>query len=161
MPVPRSNLLPASFRGVPFGILSDQFETGRRTARHEFPGRDKPYIEDLGRRARTFAIEAFVVGDDYIQRRDSLLSALEEKGPGKLIHPYYGEMMVQIESVSVQHSATEGGMATFSIQCSEPGDIVFSISAKSQQAAVAVASAAVSAAAGSAYAAAVAAHDHR
>ena len=37
---------------------------------HEFPQRDVPYAEDLGRKNRELKISALVVGDDVFQRRD-------------------------------------------------------------------------------------------
>lgn len=127
---PPIKLQPASFRGASFGVTSDSLDTGRRTVKHEFPGREKPYVEDLGRKTRSFSIEGFVVGKDYADRRNELLSALEQSGTGVLIHPYYGEMTVQVDNVSVSHSAQDGGMAIFSITFTEPGDVAFSFAYK-------------------------------
>ncbi|MNN99925.1 hypothetical protein D3C81_2196910 [compost metagenome] len=42
----------ASFRGVPFLVDTDSVPVGRRTQLHEFPQRDQPFVEDLGRRTR-------------------------------------------------------------------------------------------------------------
>ena len=42
----------ASFRGVPFAVYGGDARFGRRLALHEYPGRDKPYIEDMGRSTR-------------------------------------------------------------------------------------------------------------
>ena len=160
MPVPASNLLPASFRGVPFGVTSDGLDTGRRTAKHEFPGRDKPYVEDLGRRTRSFSIEGFVVGADYANRRNELLAALEKPGVGVLVHPYYGEMSVQVDSVKVSHSALDGGMAVFSISFIDPGDVAFSFTTKNAVSEVGAAADNVLAAAGEAYKAVFATDPH-
>lgn len=44
----KNKLRPASFRGASFGVESHQTEQGRRTQVHEYPGRDDPYVEDLG-----------------------------------------------------------------------------------------------------------------
>ena len=58
---------PAS-RGVGFQV--DETEApiaGRRVAVHEYPGRDEPFVEDLGGAGggtnQRGAVEAFVVGD--------------------------------------------------------------------------------------------------
>ncbi len=162
MQVPRTDLRPASFRGVPFGVTSDSLDTGRRTVKHEFPGREKPYVEDLGRKTRGFSIEAFVVGADYADRRNELLTALEEPGSGTLIHPYYGELTVQVEEVSVKHSALDGGMAIFSITFVEPGSATFAFSARNTAANVETAADGVLSAAGAAYQGVYATipHDH-
>ena len=62
----RDRLLPASFRGARFFVATDTRQGGRRLAVHEYPLRDIPYAEDLGRKARTYAIEAVLVGPNTI-----------------------------------------------------------------------------------------------
>lgn len=110
------NLIGASFRGAPFFVFSDSLTTGRRTVTHEFPFRDDPDIEDLGRRARTFPIVGYVLGDDYLAKRNALTSALEEFGPGELIHPQYAATLRAIpDTVEARHSRDEGGISRFSI----------------------------------------------
>lgn len=59
------NLRPASWRGVPFQVDSTDMGAGRRTQLHEYPQRDKPWVEDLGRAAREVAFDGFVTGADY------------------------------------------------------------------------------------------------
>lgn len=113
-------LIGASFRGVPFFVQESDRGGGRRVVTHKFPLRDDPYIEDLGRDARTFRLEGYVVGDDYLTQRDALLSALEdEEGPGELVHPYHGVRRAICSSVSVRETRDEGGQAVFSIQFDE------------------------------------------
>lgn len=113
-------LIGASFRGAPFFVDVAERGGGRRTVVHEFPLRDDPFVEDLGRRARTFRVDGYVVGDDYLAQRDALLAALEdEAGAGALVHPYYGDKRVICMSVSVRESRAEGGMATFAIEFAE------------------------------------------
>jgi prophage DNA circulation protein len=107
---------PAKFRGVPFHAKATDHGTGRRGPVFQFPYKSTPHKDDLGRSARSFRVEGYVVGDDYLEQRDRLLAALETEGPGELIHPYYGTRRVAVgEDVSVRESDDEGGMATFSI----------------------------------------------
>ena len=116
------NLVGASFRGVPFFVdSSERGGGGRRIVTHEFPGRDDPFVEDLGRGARTFRIEGYVIGDDYLSQRDALLSALEDQeGPGTLLHPYYGvRSVICMPGLTVRESKSDGGMATFGIEFAE------------------------------------------
>lgn len=115
----RDSLQPARFRGVNFFVDSSDYSTGRRTVTHEYPFRDQPYSEDMGRKARTFSIEGYVLGDDYFTARNELLDALEKPGPGELIHPYHGTRSVAVASVRVRESTDRGGMATFSIEFEE------------------------------------------
>lgn len=110
----------ASFRGVPFNVDTAERQGGRRGVTHEYPFRDEPFREDLGRQVRKFTVEGHVVGADYISARDRLIAALESpSGPGQLVHPYYGTRHVAVSGFRVRESATEGGVARFSIEFEE------------------------------------------
>src|SRR5579871_3815536 len=96
-----ASLQPASFRGVPFGVLTDTDTFGRRLALHEYPMRDKPWAEDLGKRARRFQIAGFLItdslvygGGDVIAQRDAMAAAVEAAGAGALVHPTLGSVQV-------------------------------------------------------------------
>lgn len=106
----------ASFRGVPFFVDTAEHTTGRRGVTHEYPFRDMPYREDLGRKARTFRVEGYVCGATYRAQRDRLLEALEAAGPGELEHPTYGALQVAVDGVNVREAVAEGGMARFSVE---------------------------------------------
>ena len=84
----------ASSRGVPFEVTSSNLSIGRRTQTFEYPQRDDPFTEDMGRSKRTIRITAFVVGYDYIARMKRLIAACEKPGSGRLIHPWLGSMEV-------------------------------------------------------------------
>lgn len=128
----REDLQAASYRGVPFDVEGDSGTFGRRTQVHEYPQRDKPFAEDLGRATRQFDITAFVIGDDYLQRRDALLAALEAEGPGALVHPWYGELQVNVrEPARVSHSRFNGGMCEIALSFVEAGELEFPAAADS------------------------------
>lgn len=118
----RDELRPASFRGVPFHVDSDSMPVGRRTQVHEYPQRDKPLVEDLGRVTREIKLAAFVIGEDFLIKRDALLNALDKPGAGELIHPWYGRLMVTATGCSVGHERREGGMARFDLVFVEDGE---------------------------------------
>lgn len=105
----------ASFRGVPFMVDSDSVPIGRRTQLHEYPKRDDPMVEDMGRQTREYKFEGFVVGSDFIAQRDRLEAALDMPGPGELIHPWYGRLMVTAGKCEASHARNELGMARFSL----------------------------------------------
>lgn len=114
------DLIGASYRGVPFFVASSERAGGRRTVTKEFPFRDQPFVEDLGRGAAGFPIEGYVLGDDYLAARDALISALQDTaGPGQLLHPYYGSLQVICTSFRVRETPAEGGKATFAIDFAE------------------------------------------
>lgn len=121
----RKQLQPASFRGVAFHVKGADSEVGRRTVLHEYPQRDEPFSEDMGRKARGFKVEAIVIGADYFKARDALIEALEAKGSGVLVHPYYGRRTVALASPArISESPDEGGMARFSLDFVEAGENV-------------------------------------
>lgn len=118
----RDNLRPASFRGVPFAVDTASLTAGRRLARHEYPQRDLPYMEDMGRKAREYRVEAFIVGADYMSGRDALLKAIEQAGPGQLVHPYYGTLQVVVsDTAQLSESTREGGIVKVTINFVESG----------------------------------------
>lgn len=112
----RRQLRPGSFRGVAFFVKSAQTQVGRRVAIHEYPQRDDAFPEDLGLKADAFTIDALVVGPDYIKARDALIGALKARGPGVLIHPYYGQRTVTLANPArISESPEDGGVARFSL----------------------------------------------
>ena len=113
-------LIGASFRGVPFFVETSDRAGGRRIVTHEFPFRDDPFIDDMGRKARTFRIEGYVIGDDYVLQRDGLLAALEDaSGPGELVHPYHGVRRAICSSVAVRETRADGRMAVLDMEFAE------------------------------------------
>lgn len=114
-------LRKASFRGVSFFYESTDTELGRRLARHEYPQRDIPYLEDMGRKAREMSVEAYVIGGDYMTQRDAMIAAVEQAGQGTLVHPFLGEMQATVDSCTLSESKDFGGMARFSLRFVEAG----------------------------------------
>jgi len=132
-----NTFLQASWRGVPFQVAEHSLEGGRRTATHEFPQRDVPYTEDLGRRAKTFTLEAFVLGDNQGALRDALLNALDQEGPGVLVHPFLGTLRLQLDRFTIHESGSEVRLASFSLTFSQVGKLLFPTAASNPTAAVA------------------------
>lgn len=133
----RRQLLAGKFRDVAFFVKNVQTQVGRRVAMHEYPQRDDAYPEDLGQKADAFTIEALVIGPDYFKARDALIAALKKRGPGTLIHPYYGQRTVILASPArIAESPEEGGMARFSLDFIEAGENVEPAARQDSQAAV-------------------------
>ncbi len=85
-------LFSASYKGAPFLVNRVSTSGGRKTVQHEFPNSNIQVIEDLGLSPRVYSISAIIAEPNYIQKRDTLLRALEEGGRGVLIHPFYGRI---------------------------------------------------------------------
>lgn len=111
----REQLLPASFRGVPFHVERATVPVGRSVQLHEYPKKDDPLAEDMGRVSRVHKLTAFVVGDDAFSRRDKLLEALEKGGPGDLVHPFLGRVQVVAGECEMSHDRREGGLVRFDL----------------------------------------------
>lgn len=117
----RDNLRQASFRGVEFHYEDLGRDFGRRVKRHEYPGRDEPYHEDLGADTDAIRINAYVLEPDHMAKADRLRDALLKKGTGTLVHPYWGEITVVFLSAGEQISTREGGMVRFNLRFERAG----------------------------------------
>jgi len=115
----------ASFRGVAFNVEASSTDHGRNLVPHEYPGRELPWIEDLGRRATTFQVEAFLVGANYHLERDRLIEALSQAGAGELVHPYRGTLQATVLGHTVRETVDEGGMCRIGISFLEAGKAVY------------------------------------
>lgn len=112
-----------SFRGVQFLYSGSDGDLGRRQAVHEYPGRDLPYIEDMGRKMRTYPMQIMTAGNDYMAWRDRLIEALEMPGTGVLVHPTLGRLSVAVlDARGPRESTRDGGTASFSVVFVEAGE---------------------------------------
>lgn len=117
----RSRLRTASFRGVEFKYDVIGRAGGRRINPNEFPYRDEPYTEDLGRRMRRFSVTGYVIGPDFLDQRDDLIDALEAEGPATLVHPTGGEFLVNSGDFTSVERRERGRVVEFEMQFVEAG----------------------------------------
>jgi prophage DNA circulation protein len=132
----RDQLQPASYRGVPFQVLSESGRFGRRQAVHTYPKRDKAWAEDMGRKQRSYTITGFLIGDDVLAQRDKLIAATETPGDGTLVHPTYGELQVSLLDFSASVSWDKGRVVTVHFNFMEAGQRIFPAAATSSSDAV-------------------------
>lgn len=126
MPTPLAlQLQPASFRGVPFHVEGSGIDAGRRTQVHEYPQRDKPFVEDLGRASRAISVNAFVLGTDYIAQVNALIAAAETPGPGTLVHPWLGSLQVTLKEPAHVAFDQALGRAVVTLAFVEAGELAF------------------------------------
>jgi hypothetical protein len=109
----RIRLRLASFKGAPFYVEQQGRSSGRRTVLHQYPKRDLPYAEDMGREALRYQITGYLIQAptdpsrsgpayeiyhgmprDYDNARDLLESKLMEKSPGRLLDPYNPNLQI-------------------------------------------------------------------
>lgn len=115
------DLIPAAFRGVDFHVERASDTAGRRLVTHEYPGRDTPYSEDMGRAARRWTLSGYVVGDDWLDQREQLQRAFNQSGPGLLVHPTEGELTVAVENAVFDFDDREARIIRFTATFVESG----------------------------------------
>jgi len=137
----RDNLMPASFRGVRFHAEVVARENGRRVVQHQFPKKELPYAEDMGRAAKSFTVRAyyatFPLDDpnadpryrrDYRVGRDLLIGALESTaGPATLQLGTFKPETVVVTKYRVTEEDKLGGYVVFDIEFAEfglPPDVI-------------------------------------
>lgn len=121
----KDRLRKGSFKGIPFYIEDHEAEVGRRLVVNEYPYRDEPFSEDMGRAARRYSVTCYMIGDNYMSDRDRMLDAIESGGAGVLVHPYLGTKDVICESGRLRETKGEGRFATFSLSFVEAGRQLF------------------------------------
>ncbi|MDE9495872.1 DNA circularization N-terminal domain-containing protein, partial [Xenorhabdus bovienii] len=130
------HLRSASFRSVPFAVVSGESVFGRRQAVHEYPYRDTAWIEDLGRATRKITLRGFIIQDsmvydapDVITQRKNLVAACETGSTGTLIHPTLGELTVSVteSGLRMTENAESGRVFEFTLTVIESGLQVFSV----------------------------------
>jgi prophage DNA circulation protein len=117
-------LKPASFRGIPFAAEDAETGSGRRVVVHEFPLADDTQTEDLGRKSREIMLTGFIVGQGWADRRDRLLSALEDvEKPGTLVLPGGQEFAARCVAVRVTQSREGMNFVRFTMEFVEAGEV--------------------------------------
>ncbi|WP_295756004.1 DNA circularization N-terminal domain-containing protein [Undibacterium sp.] len=115
-----NNLLTASFRDIEFDTISTDDAAPRALARHSYPYQDGEDIEDMGRNARKFSVQAIFFGDDYQDRLKEFTDVLDERGSGVLVHPIFGNIdRAQVVEYRVKHEADSVDSCTVSIEFEE------------------------------------------
>jgi prophage DNA circulation protein len=95
---PFRRLKKGKFRNARFFIFKDgSTEGGRKTVTHEYINSDRRFVEDLGKKKEIYSLEIYVDTNNGFNDRDNLKRALNQKGTGKLVHPFYGSKTVSVK----------------------------------------------------------------
>ena len=115
--------LPVIWRGIAFRFGNYALRGGRRVVIHEFPTRDDPFTEDLGRKIRQYRLRGHVIGPLWEASRDALISACEASSQvGTLVHPYLGPLQVRCVDYEVTEDKDNGQIANFDLLFVEAGE---------------------------------------
>ena len=93
--------LDASWKGVPFVVLTSSDEFGRRGDQYEYPLSEDTAYKDLGRKIRKFRIEGYLIGGDQVEKSVRMARAAESPGPGTLVHPMFGSIRVACVTLKI------------------------------------------------------------
>jgi len=117
-------------------VAAHSKENGRRIVLHEFPKKDLPYAEDMGRKAIEFTVHGYCIAfprdttiplyqRDYRIPRDLLIAELEKEGAGILQMPELPAMSVVCPRYRVTHQEKLGGYCEFDMVFVEAGKVPF------------------------------------
>lgn len=104
---------PASYKGVSFDAMEVSSEHGRRGAEGEFPFGESTGYADLGRRIRTYSVRGRFATNDHVRRSAALIAMCETPGPGPLVHPTRGIVIVACRSLTVTDNPLEEQGVTY------------------------------------------------
>jgi prophage DNA circulation protein len=141
----RGKYQQAMFRDAIFFVETDARQGGRRVALHEYPKRNVPYAEDMGRKASHFTVQGYLIGhwpytgnpregtqdqaaESYLDLKDRLIDALEADGPGRLRLPLpyrMSDIDVMVQTYSISESRERGGVAVVEMEFIEYGDPLY------------------------------------
>jgi len=85
--------LSASWKGMEFQVDSSSDEFGRRGESYEYPLGEIIGYKDLGRKARKFSVEGYLIGGDQVAQTNAMAALAESPEPGMLVHPIYGSQL--------------------------------------------------------------------
>lgn len=129
--------LQGSYRGVPFVVMGNGGQAGRKQAVHDYPYRDTPWVEDLGRKGRLYRITGFLCGATCYAQRDLLADAAESKGPGLLVHPTIGIIRAALMSFEWRERDGVTGVIDIQLELLEQRNLLTSLVKTALDAAVA------------------------
>ncbi len=113
-------LRPAHYGGAGFFVDQDTIETGRRLEVHEFPHADAPYVEDLGRKANTISVTAYVLSDSADSEAARLMRVCGAGG-AKLLSLPLERLQAHCESASRNFTKDRLGYIAFDMKLVRDG----------------------------------------
>lgn len=117
----RDNLRPALIGGVPVHVDSRAESSGRRIALHEYPKRDTPFPEDMGKDTRKWSLDVYLIGDDYMSRRDRLMRKCEANGAFSYTDFWGRSHRVVCDKIQLKETQKDGRYCSFSVSLIEAG----------------------------------------
>lgn len=122
-----ATLRRSSWRGVRFWVETDDLTVGRRLVVHQFPNRDRPFVEDLGEEAITYSVTAYVASDNALGEASALVRACRARGASTLVLPTEGAVQARCKTCTRTHTKDRMGLIAFRLEFVEAGTGLASI----------------------------------
>ena len=110
------DLLPGSFRGLRFHVDKEEVEGGRHVATHEYVRAESHDTEDLGKRAATAKVTAYLASDVVDAEASALFSACSAEGPGFLTLPAVTTGLFRCSKVKRSSEKDKLGLIAFELE---------------------------------------------
>lgn len=126
-----NNLFEGSFRGQRFYLnTSSTISGGQKLAIYDYANSNRRDIFYMGDKPNEYSLKALVYPEpletriepdtptgrgDYYTVRNNFINALKERGKGRLVHPFYGDIDCYVESWSATEDTTNLGVIEFDI----------------------------------------------
>jgi prophage DNA circulation protein len=119
----RQRLRPASFGNAKFHVEQQSRSSGMRAVVHEYPKRNEPFTEIMGKHAVRYQVTGYVIGPNYHLEKEQLVAVLERPEAAQLIDPYMPTQPLQCvcDRYSVTETRERGGYCTFEMSFVEVG----------------------------------------
>lgn len=133
-----------SIDGVPFHSQKRSRKGGRRVDIGEVPFGEDYTTRDMGARAKSFRLNGYVFGPDWLTTSARLEQAFNKPGPVRLVHPTLGEFDVHINEYSFDDNEDEGlDFLSFRFDCVLARNTEFPIATTDHRSAISTAAGAV------------------
>jgi prophage DNA circulation protein len=112
----------ASYKGFPFQVEDEGIaDSGRLVALHPYTKAETHGTEDMGRKARTFHVTAYIVGEDADAAAMAFVERCSTYGPGMLVLPITDPVIAHCVGCATNNRKTEMGKVAFDLKFLEQG----------------------------------------
>lgn len=112
---------PASFKGFPFHVDTDELSGGRRVSVAEVAYRDDPITEDFGGRATRIQATAYLASETVDGQSIGFTALLSSRGPGLLTMPLGIQGLYRCIGFNRAREKDRNGYMAFDLQFIEAG----------------------------------------
>lgn len=119
----RQRLKPASFGNAKFHVEQQSRSSGMRAVVHEYPKRNDPFTEIMGRHAIRYQVTGYCIGPNYHLEKEQLVAVLERPEAAQLVDPYLptNPITCVCDRYAVTETRERGGYCTFEMSFVEQG----------------------------------------